>query len=83
MKAQIEALAVGQANTSEPHRNFPGNRPATAIWLKSMSPEALGQLIAYYEHRTFVQGAVWNLNSFDQWGVELGKSMALKHLRHM
>jgi glucose-6-phosphate isomerase len=74
--AQAEALAFGRANTSEPYRNFPGNRPSTTILADSLTPSVLGQLIALYEHIVFVQGVVWGINSFDQWGVELGKELA-------
>jgi glucose-6-phosphate isomerase len=84
--AQTEALAFGKpANevASEgvsplqvPHRTFPGNRPTNTILAKRLTPELLGTLIALYEHKVFVQGAIWNLNPFDQWGVELGKVLA-------
>ena len=59
-----------------PHRVFPGNRPTNTIVLKQLDPRSLGALIALYEHKVFVQGAIWNVNSFDQWGVELGKQLA-------
>ncbi len=59
-----------------PHRVFPGNRPSNTLVLKQLDPRSLGALIALYEHKVFVQGAIWNLNSFDQWGVELGKQLA-------
>jgi len=58
------------------HRTFPGNRPSTTIMAPVLTPSVLGQLIALYEHQVFVQGVVWGLNSFDQWGVELGKVLA-------
>ena len=74
--AQAEALAFGRANEAEPHRNFPGDRPSTMILADRLTPSVLGQLIALYEHIVFVQGAVWAINSFDQWGVELGKELA-------
>ena len=74
--AQAEALAFGRANTAEPYRNFPGNRPSTTILADALTPSVLGQLIALYEHIVFVQGVVWGINSFDQWGVELGKELA-------
>ena len=84
--AQTEALAFGK--TSEqvaadgvpafqvPHRTFEGNRPTNTILATRLTPETLGKLIALYEHKVFVQGTVWNINSFDQWGVELGKVLA-------
>ena len=59
-----------------PHRVFPGNRPSNTIVLEKLDPRSLGALIALYEHKVFVQGAIWNVNSFDQWGVELGKQLA-------
>jgi len=59
-----------------PHKTFPGNRPSNTLLLPAMTPEALGALIALYEHKTFVQGVIWGINSFDQWGVELGKALA-------
>jgi glucose-6-phosphate isomerase len=74
--AQTKALAFGKENADEPHRDFPGNRPSTTILAQQLSPRTLGQLIALYEHSIFVQGAVWGINSFDQFGVELGKELA-------
>ena len=59
-----------------PHRTFAGNRPTTTILADRLTPSVLGQLIALYEHKVFTQGAIWDVNSFDQWGVELGKSLA-------
>jgi glucose-6-phosphate isomerase len=58
------------------HRTFPGNRPSLTLLLDQLTPESLGALVALYEHRTFVSGAVWGINSFDQWGVELGKALS-------
>ena len=55
---------------------FPGNRPSTTIMYRKLGPRTLGQLLALYEHRVFTMGAVWRINSFDQWGVELGKQLA-------
>jgi glucose-6-phosphate isomerase len=63
-----------------PHKTFPGNRPTTSILAQKITPQTLGSLIAMYEHKIFVQGIVWNINSFDQWGVELGKQLASKIL---
>jgi glucose-6-phosphate isomerase len=74
--AQAEALAFGRANAAEPHRHFPGDRPSTLILADRLTPSVLGQLIALYEHVVFVQGAIWGIDSFDQWGVELGKELA-------
>jgi len=59
-----------------PHRTFPGNRPSNTILADELTPATLGALIALYEHKVFVQGTIWGVNSFDQWGVELGKKLA-------
>ena len=59
-----------------PHRTFEGNRPSNTIMLERLTPAALGKLVALYEHSVFTQGAVWQIDSFDQWGVELGKVLA-------
>src|SRR3981189_2613229 len=84
--AQTEALAFGK--TAEqvkaegapewlgPHRVFEGNRPSNTILAGQLTPEALGKLVALYEHSVFTQGVIWNIDSFDQWGVELGKALA-------
>src|SRR6266576_112973 len=84
--AQAEALAFGKTAeqvTAEgtpkglvPHRVFEGNRPSNVILADRLTPEVLGKLVALYEHSVFTQGAIWNINSFDQWGVELGKALA-------
>jgi glucose-6-phosphate isomerase len=74
--AQTEALAFGRQNPDEPWRSFAGNRPTTTILAPELTPSVLGQLIALYEHIVFVQGVVWGIDSFDQWGVELGKELA-------
>ena len=73
--AQTQALMVGQAS-EDGHRHFPGNRPSTFLLLEALTPAALGALIALQEHRVFVSGSLWGINSFDQWGVELGKVLA-------
>lgn len=72
--AQSKTLMEGQENTDEPHRNFSGNRPSSTLILDQQDPYHLGLLMALYEHKIFVQGAIWGINSFDQWGVELGKT---------
>ncbi len=63
-------------DTILPHKVFPGNRPSNTFLFKSLDPKTLGSLIAFYEHKIFIQGVIWNINSFDQWGVELGKGLA-------
>ncbi len=75
-KSAEEVAAEGVSAELIPHRTFEGNRPTTTILADRLSPSVLGQLVALYEHKVFVQGAVWNINSFDQWGVELGKVLA-------
>jgi len=62
------------------HRTFPGNRPSSTLVLDALTPRALGSLLALYEHRVFVSGALWGINSFDQWGVELGKALSARVL---
>ncbi|MFJ7150727.1 glucose-6-phosphate isomerase, partial [Streptomyces sp. NPDC100445] len=75
-KTAEEVRAEGVAEEQVAHRTFPGDRPTTTILARELTPSVLGQLIALYEHKVFVQGAVWNIDSFDQWGVELGKVLA-------
>ncbi len=77
-KTAAEVEAEGTAGALVAARTFPGNRPTTSIFGPALTPSVLGQLIALYEHITFTQGAVWGINSFDQWGVELGKQLALQ-----
>jgi glucose-6-phosphate isomerase len=84
--AQAEALAFGktadevkQEGTPDwlvPHRVFEGNRPSNTILIEQLTPAVLGKLVALYEHSVFTQGILWNIDSFDQWGVELGKVLA-------
>ncbi len=73
--AQAQALMLGKADAGG-HKNFPGNRPSTFLLLEELTPTTLGALIALQEHRVFVSGSLWGINSFDQWGVELGKVLA-------
>jgi glucose-6-phosphate isomerase len=86
--AQTEALAFGKTSEEAaaegipafqvPHRTFTGNHPTNTILAERLTPETLGKLIALYEHKVFVQGTIWHINSFDQWGVELGKALAMR-----
>jgi glucose-6-phosphate isomerase len=78
--AQTEALMVGQTEGVPPHQIFPGNRPTNTLLYDRLTPTTLGALIALYEHKIFVQGTLWGVNSFDQWGVELGKVLAKRIL---
>ncbi|MDP3659442.1 glucose-6-phosphate isomerase [Phenylobacterium sp.] len=73
---QAQGAAQSQIDALAPQRAFPGDRPSSFILLERLTPETLGALIALYEHKTFVEGVLWGINSFDQWGVELGKSLA-------
>jgi glucose-6-phosphate isomerase len=77
-KTADEVRAEGTAEQIVPARVFGGNRPTTSILAPRLTPSVVGQLIALYEHVTFVQGAVWGIDSFDQWGVELGKQLAVQ-----
>jgi len=84
--AQTEALAFGRtpdevraegvSDELVAHRSFPGNRPSNTLLADRLTPERFGALLALYEHKVFVQGTLWNIDSFDQWGVELGKALA-------
>jgi glucose-6-phosphate isomerase len=79
--AQADALAFGTDDPNLPaHKQYPGNRPSSVFYLEGVNPGNLGRLIAAYEHKVFTQGVIWNINSFDQWGVELGKALANKIL---
>jgi glucose-6-phosphate isomerase len=84
--AQTEALAFGKTREQVeaegvpapqvPHRVFQGNRPTNSLMVSALTPHTLGQLVALYEHKVLTQGTIWHINSFDQWGVELGKQLA-------
>ena len=86
MKGKTEAQAKDELEASGlsgealqallPHKVFAGNKPTNSLFIKKITPKNLGALIALYEHKIFVQGVIWNINSFDQWGVELGKQLA-------
>ena len=75
--AQAAALTHGATTSGQPEKDYPGNAPSTTIVLPDLTPHSLGALLALYEHKVFVQGVIWNINSFDQMGVELGKSIAM------
>jgi glucose-6-phosphate isomerase len=77
-RAELEAAGLSKAEIKEllPHKVFPGDRPTNSILYRKLTPRTLGRLVALYEHKVFVQGVIWNVNSYDQWGVELGKQLA-------
>jgi glucose-6-phosphate isomerase len=77
-KTAEEVRAEGVEERLVPHKTFEGNRPTNTLLLDRLTPAALGKLIALYEHSVFVQGTIWSINSFDQWGVELGKVLATR-----
>ena len=77
-RTEAEVRAEGTPGSLVPHRVFEGNRPTNTILLERLTPESLGRLVALYEHSVFTQGAIWNIDSFDQWGVELGKVLATR-----
>ncbi len=82
--AQADALAMGRDDAAlEPYRRYPGNRPSSVITLEHLDPRTLGTLLAMYEHKVFVQGVLWDIDSFDQWGVEYGKQLATQMLSRM
>jgi len=93
--AQSQALAFGKTTEEvleempeelsrlASHRTFPGNRPSNTLLLDKLDPAGFGTLVALYEHKTFVQAAIWNINPFDQWGVELGKALAVDLIKHL
>ncbi|MBU1665887.1 MAG: glucose-6-phosphate isomerase, partial [Gammaproteobacteria bacterium] len=78
VEAELKASGMGKREIKAllPHKVFPGNRPTNTLLYRKLTPRTLGRLIALYEHKVFVQGAIWNVNSYDQWGVELGKQLA-------
>jgi len=93
MFAQAEALAIGKTPQQvraegtpaslAPHKTFEGNHPSSTILLERLTPTALGKLVALYEHSVFTQGAIWQIDSFDQWGVELGKALAVNIIHEL
>ena len=76
MLMQAQGLSGAELDRQARHRVFPGNRPSTTLIYRKLTPFVLGQIIALYEHRVFVEGVILGINSFDQWGVELGKELA-------
>ena len=79
-KTPAEVRAEGTPDRLIPHRVFDGNRPSNTIFAERLTPEALGKLVSLYEHSVFTQGVIWDIDSFDQWGVELGKQLATRIL---
>ncbi|MGB8518220.1 MAG: glucose-6-phosphate isomerase, partial [Gallionella sp.] len=86
-QARAELVAQGMSGEALesllPHKVFPGNRPTNTLLVDQLDAKTLGMLIALYEHKVFVQSVVWNINPFDQWGVELGKQLAAKILKEL
>jgi len=82
-KTEQEVRAEGTPESLVPHRTFEGNRPSSTLFLEQMSPGALGKLVALYEHCVFTQGVIWGVDSFDQWGVELGKVLAVRIINEL
>jgi glucose-6-phosphate isomerase len=78
VKSELAAAGLDEAaiKVLRTHKIFPGNRPTNTLIYRKLTPRTLGRLIALYEHKVFVQGAIWDVNSYDQWGVELGKQLA-------
>ena len=78
VKAEFEKQGIdkGKADYLKPFKVFTGNKPTNTILIQKLTPESLGSLVALYEHKIFVQGIIWNIFSYDQWGVELGKQLA-------
>jgi glucose-6-phosphate isomerase len=79
VKRRRRSEAEGTPEWLVPHKTFEGNRPSSTILLERLTPAALGKLIAFYEHSVFTQGVILQIDSFDQWGVELGKALAVTH----
>jgi len=82
-KTAEQVKAEGTADALVPHRTFPGNRPSSTILADQLTPAVLGALVALYEHAVFTQGVVWDVNPYDQWGVELGKVLANKIVKEL
>jgi len=78
-----QGLGLDEIEKLIPFKVFKGNKPTTSLLIDKLTPESLGKLIAMYEHKIFVQGVVWNIFSYDQWGVELGKQLASKILNEI
>ena len=85
VRAELESrgLHAAEIDSLAPQRTFPGNRPSTTIVMDRLTPYSLGALLALYEHKTFAEGVIWGINSFDQWGVELGKTLAVRVLEDL
>jgi len=81
--AELKAEELSEEHIKQllPYKVFPGDRPTSTFLFDTLDPKTLGSIIAFYEHKIFVQGVIWNINSFDQWGVELGKQLA-KNILH-
>ena len=73
---RAQGLPEAEVNALAPHKVFGGDRPSSTLMYRKLTPRTLGRLVALYEHKVFVQSVIWNINPFDQWGVELGKALA-------
>src|SRR5690606_23736248 len=82
-KTEGQVIQDGTPPELVPHKVFDGNRPSNSLLLQRLTPEALGKLVALYEHKVFAQRVLWNVNSFDQWGVELGKVLAKRIINEL
>jgi glucose-6-phosphate isomerase len=80
---RAEGLPESEVARLATHRSFRGNVPSSILWLETLTPHSLGALIALHEHKVFTQAMIWNINPFDQWGVELGKAMVREEVRKM
>ena len=78
-----EGLEAEKVEELAPHKEFPGNRPSNSIFVRRLDPHTLGALLAMYEHKVFVQGCLWGINPYDQWGVQLGKTLASNLLEEL
>ena len=83
VRAELAGRPAAEVDALAPQRTFPGDRPSSFIVLERLDGERLGALIALYEHKVFVEGVLWGINSYDQWGVELGKSLATRVLAEL
>ena len=82
-EVELGRLEAEKVEELAPHKEFPGNRPSNSIFVRRLDPHTLGALLAMYEHKVFVQGCLWGINPYDQWGVQLGKTLASNLLEEL